>query len=170
MITTTATTATTATTTAIVRKSLDSRAQPVATEHAKPSSTQFSILSFVIGMCKLKLPSLHVTIYSHSPSVHFDMTVPTQAGSTSSFCIKVCVNGAKEDNLDKTQYIRACPPTLVSHFAKNCRKFHAALIHSDECWLAYDGRSNYVLSGFVIYASLLQQSCLCMQLHAYISA
>ena len=41
---------TTATTT-IVETPLDSRAQPVATEHAVPSSTQFSTLSFVIGMC-----------------------------------------------------------------------------------------------------------------------
>ena len=38
-------------TTAIVETTLDSRAQPVATEHAVPSSTQFSTLSFVIGMC-----------------------------------------------------------------------------------------------------------------------
>ena len=38
-------------TTAIVKTLLDSRAQPVATEHAVPSSTQFSTLSFVIGMC-----------------------------------------------------------------------------------------------------------------------
>ena len=37
--------------TAIVETPLDSRAQPVATEHAVPSSTQFSTLSFVIGMC-----------------------------------------------------------------------------------------------------------------------
>ena len=115
MTTTTATTATTATTTAIVRKPLDSRAQPVATEHAKPSSTQFSTLSFVIGMCKLRLPLVHVTIYSHSPSVHFDMTVPTQAGSTLSFCIK-------EDNLDKTQYIRACPPRKCHTCFTLCKK------------------------------------------------
>ena len=38
-------------TTAIVETPLDSRAQPVATEHAVPSSTQFGTLSFVIGMC-----------------------------------------------------------------------------------------------------------------------
>ena len=38
-------------TTAIVETPLDSRAQPVTIEHAVPSSTQFSTLSFVISMC-----------------------------------------------------------------------------------------------------------------------
>ena len=77
-ITATATTATTATT-AIVRKPLDSRAQPVATEHAVPSSTQFSTVSFVIGMCKLRLPSLHVPYTvtkratNHGESLDFEM-------------------------------------------------------------------------------------------------
>ena len=50
-------------TTAILKTPLESRAQPVATEHAAPSSTQFSTLSFVIGMCKdLRLPLVAYTI------------------------------------------------------------------------------------------------------------
>ena len=51
MTTPTATTATTATT-AIVETPLDSRGQPVATEHAIPTSTQ-SYLSLAIGKNQL---------------------------------------------------------------------------------------------------------------------
>ena len=42
---------TTATTATTVETPLDSRAQSVPTEHEVPTSTQFSTLSFVIGMC-----------------------------------------------------------------------------------------------------------------------
>ena len=46
--------------TAIVETTLDSRAQPVATEHAIPTSTQ-SYLSLVIG--KNQLPQYTGTVY-----------------------------------------------------------------------------------------------------------
>ena len=59
-------TTTSTATTAIPKTTLDSRAQPVATEHAVPTSTQFSTLSFV--MCTVVYEAqTSIGVYTISP-------------------------------------------------------------------------------------------------------
>ena len=95
-------------------------------------------------VCKVWPCRHEVGTLSVHPSVHFDMTVPARAGSTP-FCIR-------EDNLDKTQYIQACPPrsvTLVSH----SEKLHDTC--SYKFWVRMNAGWHIMMAEVIIYFLVL---------------